>query len=80
MVGALATVLLFHLTSWAQEPGPDIKVESTPINRAAKLGASTCGSGEEERGCQNEEEGAKTATPRGEGKCNRIFHVGWTTP
>ena len=40
MVGALATVLLFHLTSWAQEPGPDIKVESTPINRAAKLGAS----------------------------------------
>jgi serine protease Do len=40
MLCALALGLLFYLTSWAQEPRPDIKVETTPINRAAKLGAS----------------------------------------
>ena len=40
MLGALAMVLLFHLTSWAQETRPDIKVEATPLDRSARLGAS----------------------------------------
>ena len=30
----------FHLTSWARETEPAIKVETTPVNRDAKLGAS----------------------------------------
>ena len=30
----------FHLTSWGKEAGPAIKVETTPVNRAARLGAS----------------------------------------
>jgi serine protease Do len=33
-------VVLFYLTSRGQGTGPDIKVESAPINRNAKLGAS----------------------------------------
>jgi len=33
-------VVLLYLTSWGREPGPDIKVETTPVNRDAKLGAS----------------------------------------
>ena len=40
MTGALAMLVLFHLTSWAQETKPDIKVETTPLNRSAKLGVS----------------------------------------
>jgi serine protease Do len=39
-VGALAMVVLFYLTCWGRETGPDIKVESTPVNRDAKLGLS----------------------------------------
>ena len=39
-LGALAMVLLFYLTSWAQETRPDIKVEATPLDRSARLGVS----------------------------------------
>ncbi len=34
-VGALAIVVLFYLTAWGQETKPDIKVDATPMNRAA---------------------------------------------
>ena len=34
ILGAMAAMVLFHLTSWAQEGKPDIKVETTPLNRA----------------------------------------------
>ncbi len=40
MVGALVMVAVFHLTSWGKDAGPAIKVETTPVNRDAKLGAS----------------------------------------
>ena len=33
-------VAVFHLTSWGKDAGPAIKVETTPVNRDAKLGAS----------------------------------------
>ena len=33
-------MVLFHLTSWAQEPKPEIKVEPTPLNRTARPGVS----------------------------------------
>jgi serine protease Do len=36
----VAAVVLFHLTSWAQEAKPDIKVDTAPLNRTAKLGVS----------------------------------------
>ena len=40
-VGALvAVVVFFYLTAWAQEAKPDIKVETTPVNRDARLGVS----------------------------------------
>ncbi len=39
-MGALAVVIFFYLTSWAQEAKPDIKVETTPVNRDARLGVS----------------------------------------
>ncbi|MGA9779568.1 MAG: DegQ family serine endoprotease [Limisphaerales bacterium] len=38
--GALAIVGLFHLTSWGREPGPDIKVDATPLNRDVRPGVS----------------------------------------
>ena len=39
-LGALAMVVLFYLTSWGRETGPDIKVETTPLNRDVRLGTS----------------------------------------
>ncbi len=39
-VGVLAIVVLFHLTSWGRETGPDIQVDNTLLNRDARPGAS----------------------------------------
>src|ERR1035438_7469164 len=38
--GVLVVVAIFHLTSWGRETGPAIQVETTPVNRDARLGAS----------------------------------------
>ena len=40
IVGALTVVVFFYLTCWAQETKPDIKVDTTPVNRDARLGVS----------------------------------------
>lgn len=40
MAGALLLVAFFHLALWAKGTDPAVKVESTPVNRDAKLGAS----------------------------------------
>jgi serine protease Do len=40
IAGALVLVAVFHLASWGKGAGPAIKVEATPVNRDAKLGAS----------------------------------------
>jgi len=40
IAGALVLVSIFHMTSWGGEPGPAVKVETTPINRDARLGVS----------------------------------------
>jgi serine protease Do len=40
IAGALVMVAVFHLTLWGKGAGPAIKVETTPVNRDAKLGAS----------------------------------------
>jgi serine protease Do len=40
LVGALIAVGAFHFTSWGKGTSPNITVETTPINRAAKLGTS----------------------------------------
>jgi serine protease Do len=40
IVGALAVAGFFYLTAWAQEVKPNIKVETTPVNRDARLGVS----------------------------------------
>jgi serine protease Do len=40
IAGTLAMLVVFHVTSWGEETGPNIKVENTPINRDAKLGMS----------------------------------------
>jgi serine protease Do len=40
IAGALVLAGLFLLTSWAGETEPAIKVDNTPVNRDAKLGAS----------------------------------------
>jgi serine protease Do len=40
MAGALALVAVFHLTLWGKGTEPAIQVETTPVNRDAKLGAS----------------------------------------
>jgi serine protease Do len=40
IAGALVMVAVFHLTSWGKGAAPAIKVETTPVNRDAKLGAS----------------------------------------
>ena len=39
-LGALAIVVLFYLTAWGQENGPDIKVDATPLNRDVGPGVS----------------------------------------
>ncbi|HLZ54942.1 MAG TPA: trypsin-like peptidase domain-containing protein, partial [Verrucomicrobiae bacterium] len=36
----LAIVVFFYLTSWGRETGPDIKVDSTPLDRDARPGVS----------------------------------------
>jgi serine protease Do len=40
IAGALVLVAIFHLTSWGKETGPVVRVETTPVNRDARLGAS----------------------------------------
>ena len=40
IAGALVLVAIFHLTSWGKETEPAVRVEATPVNRDAKLGAS----------------------------------------
>jgi serine protease Do len=40
IAGALVMVAVFHLTSWGKGAEPAIKVETTPVNRDAKPGAS----------------------------------------
>jgi len=40
ITGALVVVAVFHLTSWGKGAEPAIKVETTPVNRDARLGAS----------------------------------------
>jgi serine protease Do len=40
VAGALALAAIFHLTSWGKGTEPAIRVETTPVNRDAKLGAS----------------------------------------
>ena len=40
IAGALLVVACFHLTSWGEGVEPAIKVETTPVNRDARLGAS----------------------------------------
>jgi serine protease Do len=40
LAGALIAVAAFHFTSWGKGTGPNITVETTPINRDAKLGNS----------------------------------------
>jgi serine protease Do len=40
VAGALALAAIFHLTLWGKETEPAIRVEATPVNRDAKLGAS----------------------------------------
>ncbi|MGA2280364.1 MAG: DegQ family serine endoprotease [Verrucomicrobiota bacterium] len=40
IAGALVLVAIFHLTSWGEETKPAIRVESAPVNRDARLGAS----------------------------------------
>jgi serine protease Do len=39
-LGALVVAVFFYLTARAQEAKPDIKVETTPVNRDARLGVS----------------------------------------
>ena len=40
VLGALAVVVLFHLTSWGKDAGPIINIENTPINRDTKPATS----------------------------------------
>ncbi len=40
LAGALALTTVFHLSSWGKGTEPAIKVETTPVNRDAKLGTS----------------------------------------
>jgi serine protease Do len=40
MAGVLVMAAVFHLTSWGKEAEPAIKVETAPVNRDARLGAS----------------------------------------
>ena len=40
VAGALAVIAMFQLASWGRDSSVNIKVESAPVNRDAKLGAS----------------------------------------
>ncbi|MGD1087708.1 MAG: DegQ family serine endoprotease [Verrucomicrobiota bacterium] len=40
LVGALIAVAALHLSSWGKDTAPNITVETTPVNRDAKLGNS----------------------------------------
>jgi Do/DeqQ family serine protease len=40
VAGVLIVAAVFHATLWGKDNGPAIKVESTPVNRDAKLGTS----------------------------------------
>jgi serine protease Do len=40
LVGALIAVAALHLSSWGEDTAPNITVETTPVNRDAKLGTS----------------------------------------
>jgi serine protease Do len=40
VAGVLIVAAVFHVTLWGKDNGPAIKVESAPVNRAAKLGTS----------------------------------------
>jgi len=41
VAGALLVATVFHLTtSWGKDAGPAVKLETTPVNRDARLGAS----------------------------------------
>jgi serine protease Do len=40
LAGALIAVAAFHFTSWGKDASPNITVETTPVNRDAKLGTS----------------------------------------
>src|SRR5271170_6571096 len=40
LVGALIAVAALHLSSWGKDTAPNITVETTPVNRDAKLGTS----------------------------------------
>ena len=40
MLGALALIAFFHPTLWGKGTELTVKVETTPVNRDAKLGAS----------------------------------------
>jgi serine protease Do len=40
LAGMLIAIAAFHFTSWGKDAAPNIAVETTPINRDAKLGTS----------------------------------------
>jgi serine protease Do len=40
LLGALIAVAVLHLSSWGKDTSPDIAVETSPVNRDAKLGTS----------------------------------------
>jgi serine protease Do len=40
VAGVLIVAVVFHVTLWGKDNGPAIKVETTPVNRDAKLGTS----------------------------------------
>src|SRR5580692_822292 len=40
LTGVLIAVAVVHFTSWGKETSPNITVETTPVNRDAKLGTS----------------------------------------
>jgi serine protease Do len=40
VAGVLIVAVVFHLTLWGKDSAPNIKVETTPVNRDAKLGSS----------------------------------------
>jgi serine protease Do len=40
VAGVLIVAAAFHVTLWGKDNGPGIKVETTPVNRDAKLGTS----------------------------------------
>ena len=40
LVAALAIIAVFHLSSWGKDAGPDIKVDTTTLERSPQLGTS----------------------------------------